>query len=98
MPPSPATTITRSAAIRKLQRALMTTLFDAAGKGSAKACWALMRRARADRFESASSAAKSSPFQWVAFCRPKNPGKYWSAPRAAAGCRKASDFSRRINS
>ena len=83
------------AAIRKLQRALMTTVFDAAGKGSAKACWALMRRARADRFESASSAAKSSPFQWVASCRPKNPGKYWSAPRAAAGCRKASDFSRR---
>jgi hypothetical protein len=53
--------------IRKLQRALMTTVFDAAGEGSAKACWVLMRRARADKLESASSAAKPSPFQGVAF-------------------------------
>src|SRR5437870_8102965 len=61
----------------------MTTVFDAAGKGSAKACWALMRRARADKFESASSAAKPPPFQEVAFCRPEKPDTYWSAPSRA---------------
>src|ERR1700682_6387589 len=59
----------------------MTTVFDAAGKGSAKASWALMRRARADRFESASSAAKPSPFQRDASCKIKKPDMYWSAPR-----------------
>jgi hypothetical protein len=48
---------------RKLQRALITAVFDAAGKGSAKACWAFMPRARADKFRSASSAAKPSSFQ-----------------------------------
>ena len=41
---------------RVLQR--MTTVFDAAGEGSAKACWVLIRRARADKFESASAAVK----------------------------------------
>src|ERR1700736_626753 len=61
----------------------MTTVFDAAGKGSAKASWALMRRARADRFESASSAAKPSPFQRDASCKIKKPDMYWSAPRGA---------------
>jgi hypothetical protein len=61
----------------------MTTVFDAAGKGSAKACWVLMRRARADRFESASAAAKPSPFQGVVFRKTKKPDMYWSAPRAA---------------
>src|SRR6266567_5944163 len=61
----------------------MTTVFDAAGKGSAKACWALMRRARADKFESASSAAKPPPFQEVAFCSPEKPDTYWSAPSRA---------------
>src|SRR6266851_1115759 len=59
----------------------MTTVFDAAGEGSAKACWALMRRARADKFESASSAAKPSPFQGLAVCTPEKPDTYWSAPR-----------------
>src|SRR5438034_9443201 len=61
----------------------MTTVFDAAGKGSAKACWALMRRARADRFGSASSAAKPSTFQEGASCKIKKPDMYWSAPRDA---------------
>src|SRR5713101_5736402 len=61
----------------------MTTVFDAAGKGSAKACWALMRRARADRFESASSAAKHSMFQGGASRKIKKPDMYWSAPRGA---------------
>src|SRR6266404_4591473 len=61
----------------------MTTVFDAAGKGSAKACWVLMRRARGDRFESASAAAKPSPFQGVVFRKTKKPDMYWSAPRGA---------------
>src|SRR5229473_8535158 len=61
----------------------MTTVFDAAGKGSAKACWAFMRRARADRFESASSAAKPSSFQGGASCKIKKPDMYWSAHRGA---------------
>jgi hypothetical protein len=61
----------------------MTTVFDAAGEGSAKACWALMRRAKADKFESASSDARPSPFQGVAACRPQKPDRYWSAPRRA---------------
>src|SRR5467141_2374459 len=61
----------------------MTTVFDAAGEGSAKACWVLMRRARADKFESASSAAKPSPFQGLAVCTPEKPDTYWSAPRGA---------------
>ena len=59
----------------------MTTVLDAAGEGSANACWALMRRATADKFESASSAAKPSPVQGVASCRPEKPDTYWSALR-----------------
>src|SRR5260370_21206900 len=66
-----------------MQRALMTTVFDAAGEGSAKACWVLMRRARADRFESASAAAIPATFQRVAFRRPEKPDMDWSALRAA---------------
>jgi DDE superfamily endonuclease len=42
-----------------------------------------MRRARADRFESASFAAKPSPFQRDASCKIKKPDMYWSAPRGA---------------
>src|SRR6266852_1907292 len=61
----------------------MTTVFDAAGKGSAKACRAFMRRARADRFETASSAAKPSLFQGGASCKIKKPDMYWSAHRGA---------------
>jgi hypothetical protein len=59
----------------------MTTVFDAAGKASAKACCVFMRRASADRFESASSAEKHSPSQGVAFGRPEKPDSYWSAPQ-----------------
>jgi hypothetical protein len=33
---------------------LMTTVLDGAGEGSAKACWVLMRGARADMFGRAS--------------------------------------------
>src|SRR5216684_568596 len=42
-----------------------------------------MRRARADRFESASAAAKPSPFHGVVFRNTKKPDMYWSAPRGA---------------
>ena len=42
------------ASVRKLQRALMTTVLDGVGEGSGKACWALMRGARADMFGFAS--------------------------------------------
>jgi hypothetical protein len=56
-----------SASIRRLQRALITTVFDGAGKGSAKDCWVLMRRAKADKFESATSAAKTSSAQRLTF-------------------------------
>src|SRR5947209_16525019 len=66
----------------------MITVFDAAGDGSAKACWALMRRASADRpesdkFGSASSPRKTSLLQAIMSCRPEKPDMYWSAPRAA---------------
>src|SRR5215813_2599478 len=43
-----------SASVRKLQRALMTMELDGAGEGSGKACWVLMRGARADMFGCAS--------------------------------------------
>src|SRR5829696_3183614 len=45
------------------------------------ACGVLIRRARADKFESASSAAKPSRIQTVAPCQPKKPDTYWSALR-----------------
>src|SRR6266566_1531882 len=61
----------------------MTTVFEAAGKGSAKACWVFMRRARADKFASASFAAIPSPVQAVTSCRSEKPDSYWSAPRRA---------------
>jgi hypothetical protein len=46
--------MTLASPISKLQRALMTTVLHGAGEGSAKACWVLMRGARADMFGSAS--------------------------------------------
>jgi hypothetical protein len=56
-------TLRRSASIRKLQRALITTVFDAVGDVSAKTCWALMPRARADKFGSARAAVKPRCFR-----------------------------------
>src|SRR6516165_6423177 len=46
----------------------MITVFDAAGEGSAKTSWVLIRRARADRpgsdkFEPAARVAKPRPFK-----------------------------------
>src|SRR5947199_1372523 len=50
----------------------MTTVFDAAGEGSAKACWVLMPRAKADRFESASSPRNLRRFSQLPVTAPKN--------------------------
>src|SRR4051794_4620714 len=74
-----------SASIRRLQRAFITTLFDAAGGGSPKASCALMLRAKADKFRSAISAAKPSLFQADVPRETKKPDMYWSAPRTAVG-------------
>src|ERR1700730_13698827 len=61
----------------------MTTIFDAAGRGSAKACWVIMWRARADTFASASVAAKALPLQAVVPRGSEKADMYWSAPPAA---------------
>jgi hypothetical protein len=44
---------------------LITAVFDTVSEGSGKACWVLMRRARAGTFKSASGIAKAAPFQAV---------------------------------
>ncbi len=70
-----------SSSTRKLQRALMTTQFDGAAQGSAKASWALIaQQAKADRFGCATSYEESSPFQRVAPGRSQKPDRYWYAP------------------
>src|SRR5271155_4454305 len=62
----------RSASIRKLQRALMTTVFNGAGEGSAKASWVLMRRTRADTFRSANRRKNLRRFSMLHVAEPKN--------------------------
>src|SRR5271155_2300015 len=62
----------RSASIRKLQRALMTTVFNGAGEGSAKASWVLMRRTRADTFRSANRRKNLHRFSMLHVAEPKN--------------------------
>jgi hypothetical protein len=90
------------AAIRKLQRPLIVTVFDAASEGGGKACWVLVRVTKADTLESATVVAKLASFQAV------RPGKIkqwaiakighvrtlwvaerWSAPRAKNVLRSA---------
>src|SRR5271169_4469832 len=61
-----------SASIRKLQRALMTTVFNGAGEGSAKASWVLMRRTRADTFRSANRRKNLHRFSMLHVAEPKN--------------------------
>jgi hypothetical protein len=68
--------------MRKLQRTLMTTQFDGAAQGSAKAIWALMPEAKPDRFGFASPGHESSRFQVVAVGRLQKPDRYWFAPPA----------------
>src|SRR3974390_2667022 len=69
--------------MRKLQRALITTVLEAAGNGSAKACWALMRRAKADNFASAIDVSKAAPRQVVTLRKSKKADRYWSASPGA---------------
>ena len=58
----------------------MITVFDAAGDGSDKACWALMRRAKSLSPQACpENLAASSDYVLQA----KKPDMYWSAPRAA---------------
>src|SRR5487761_1974101 len=68
--------------MRKLQRALMTTQFDGAAQGSAKANWAFMPEAKPDSFGFASLAHESSQFQVVVLGRLQKPDRYWFAPLA----------------
>src|SRR5271167_2231122 len=50
----------------------MTTVFNGAGEGSAKASWVLMRRTRADTFRSASSRKNLYCFSKLHVAEPKN--------------------------
>src|SRR6202035_6147423 len=87
---SPAMTITRrSASIRKLQRALITTVLDGAGAGSAKICCVLMRGARADMFGCASHREIFQLLQKLPSWQPKKPDRYWCAPVRTPAVRKA---------
>ena len=70
----------------------MNSLFDVAGDGSAKACWALMRRARADKFASASSPRKTSLLQARCVLQAGKTGHV--LVRTSGRGPKASDFSR----
>src|SRR3974377_347507 len=69
--------------MRKLQRALITTVLEAAGNGSAKACWALMREAKAENFSSAIDVSKAAPRQVVTLRKSKKADRYWSASPGA---------------
>src|SRR5258708_40378116 len=74
-------TITRrSASIRRLQRALITTVLDGAGAGSAKVCCVLMRGAKADMFGCASHREIFQLHQKLPSWQPKKPDRYWCAP------------------
>src|ERR1700730_12826526 len=83
-------TITRrSASIRKLQRALITTVLDGGGAGSAKICCVLMRGARADMFGCASHREIFQLLQKLPSWQPKKPDRYWCAPVRTPAVRKA---------
>src|SRR3974390_2938736 len=69
--------------MRKLERTLIPTVREAAGNGSAKACWALMRRAKADNFASAIDVSKAAPRQVVTLRKSKKADRYWSASPGA---------------
>jgi NADH dehydrogenase FAD-containing subunit len=62
--------------LRKLQRALMTTVLDGAGEGSGKACWVIMRAARVDRIGSAIFCEIFELYQKVMLPRPRKPDMY----------------------
>src|SRR5277367_2387217 len=50
----------------------MTTVFNGAGEGSAKASWVLMRRTRADTFRSANRRKNLHRFSMLHVSEPKN--------------------------
>src|SRR5271170_6379121 len=50
----------------------MTTVFNGAGEGSAKASWVLMRRTRADTFRSANRRKNLHRFSMLHVAEPKN--------------------------
>src|SRR5262245_31408019 len=75
--------------MRKLQRALITSVLDGVGEGSAKACWVLMLGASADMFGCASHGKIFQLHQKLPPWRPKKPDRYWCAPSAPPGVRKA---------
>src|ERR1700732_1819958 len=79
----------RSVSVRKLQRALITTVLDGAGAGSAKICCVLMRGARADMFGCASHREIFQLLQKLPSWQPKKPDRYWCAPVRTPAVRKA---------
>jgi len=66
--------------MRKLQRALITTTFDAVAEGSGKSDWALVRWAKADSFGCASQAGIPAPIQAITVGDSKKADSYWCAP------------------
>src|SRR6516162_1855272 len=69
-----------------MQRALMITVFDAAGEGSAKPSWVLIHRARADGLRRTSltpHGTQSLAASGDCVLPTEKPDRYWSAPRAA---------------
>jgi hypothetical protein len=77
-----------------LQHALMTTVLDGVGAGSGKACWALMRGARANMFGFASRGKIFQLHQKLLSSRPKKPDSYWFAPDRTPARENPSNFSR----
>ena len=73
------------ASIRKLQRALSTTAFDAAGEGSAKACWATHAPSlRADKFRGPQALPQNlRRFSGLRLAHPKNRTAIGPHPRGA---------------
>src|SRR5215475_2373367 len=63
----------------------MITVLDGAGSGSGKACWVLMRGARADRFGCATRGEIVQLHQKLKCRGPKKPDRYWCAPSRTPG-------------
>src|SRR5215475_6894643 len=70
----------------------MKLVLDGAGEGSAKACWVLIRGARADMFRSASHGESFQLHQKLLSSQPKKPDRYWSAPAPHPAAREPQRF------
>src|SRR5215475_967864 len=70
----------------------MKLVLDGAGEGSAKACWVLIRGARADMFRSASHGEIFQLHQKLLSSQPKKPDRYWSAPAPHPAAREPQRF------